>query len=148
MIKPIAEEIGAFNTVGEAVKVLLTLPKDYLLHPLGQQCVIGIDHVNECVYMEDPNCIGEYTTELLEEALEMDEPTEIDVPLEKLETYKPDVYVVMGYSDDNQNGGEQAHLIGVFSTEALATECGDKLVKNKAIIRYEIEAPKIDERTL
>lgn len=62
-----------------------------------------------------------------------------------METNRQTVYVVIGYSDENQNGGEQARLIGVFSTERLAMECGDELVECGEVIRYEIETPMIDE---
>lgn len=55
------------------------------------------------------------------------------------------VYVVMGYVDICQNGNTEAVLQGVFSSEALATECGKELVECGNIAYYEIETPKLDE---
>lgn len=55
------------------------------------------------------------------------------------------VYVVIGYSDVCQNGNYEGSLYGVFSTEKLAKECGDELVKSECISYYEIECPHIDE---
>ena len=54
-------------------------------------------------------------------------------------------YIVMGYVDICQNGNYEAQLQGVFSTEQLATECGNELVEAKVIHHFEIECPQLDE---
>lgn len=53
--------------------------------------------------------------------------------------------VVMGYSDLCGNGNLEAQLIGVFSTEELALECGNELVECGVIHHFEIEHPALDE---
>lgn len=146
MKKPLTELIEKdLETVGDVIEALLSMPKGYTLHPLGQKCQLGVDHYHECVYLEDPNCIGEYTTEVIEEAKNMGEPTELEVPDEKLATYQSELYVVMGYVDLCQNENYEAVLQGVFSTESLARECGDELVSSGNIHHYEIECPLLDE---
>ena len=146
MIKPLAENFGKpLDTVEDVIKALLTMPKGYLLHPLGQQCVLGVDHVNGCVYMDDINCMGEYTYDLIEEAKRLGEPTEIEVPDSELAVYQPDLFAVIGYTDAAENGNYEAQLMGIFSTEELAKECGDELTKSNVIHHYEIESPKLEE---
>lgn len=146
MIKPLAENLNMdLETVEDIIKVLLTAPKEFMLHPLGQKCQIGIDYVHECVYMDEPALIGEYSYELIHDAKEIGDPVEIDIPDEKLATYQPELIVVMGYSDLYDNGSEEAQLMGVFSNEDLATECGDELVEAGVITRYEFERPMLDE---
>ena len=54
-------------------------------------------------------------------------------------------YVLMGYSDDCQNGNMEAHLQGVYSTEPLAKGVGDELVEAGVYEYYEIECPMLDE---
>ena len=49
------------------------------------------------------------------------------------------IYTVIGY---NKN---EAQLMGCFSTEELARECGDELVEAEVVDRYEIEYPELDE---
>lgn len=146
MKKPLTELIlKDLETVGDVIEALMQMPKGYTLHPLGQKCQLGVDHCHECVYLEDPNCIGEYTTEVIAEAEEMGEPTVIEVPDEKLATYQTRLYVVMGYTDLCQTGNYEAVLQGVFSTEKLARECGDELTAVGNIHHYEIECPTLDE---
>lgn len=146
MKKLIAEQFGYdLETVEDVIKVLMKMPKGYTLHPLGQKCQLGLDHRYECVYLEDPNLLGEYTYNAIEEAKDCGYPVEIDVPDEKLETYQNQVYVVMGYSDVRQNGNYEGTLQGVFSTQELAEECGKELVETEVISYYEIECPLVDE---
>lgn len=146
MKKPLAELIEKdLETVGDVIEALLQMPKGYTLHPLGQKCQLGVDHYHECVYLEDPNCIGEYTTEVMEEAKKNGDPTEVEVPDEKLAVYQTELHVVMGYVDLFENGNYEAVFQGVFSTEQLARECGDELVASGNIHHYEIECPLLDE---
>lgn len=146
MKKPLTELIERdLETVEDVINGLMQVPKRYTLHPLGQKCKLGVDHYHECVYLEDPNCIDEYTSELIEEVREMGEPTEIEVPDEKLETYQSKLYVVMGYTDVNKNGNYEASIQGVFSTESLAKECGDELIEVGNVHHYEIEYSVLDE---
>ena len=146
MKKPIAELFEYdLETVEDMINALIKMPKDYTLHPLGQKCQLGVSHCHECVYLEDPNCIDEYTYDVIEEAKENGDPVEIEVPDEKLATYKTEIYVVMGYEDLCQNGNYEAVLYGVYSTEKLARECGDELVALGNIHHYEIERPLLDE---
>lgn len=146
MKKPITEQFDYdLETVEDAINALMRMPKGYTLHPLGQKCQLGLDHRYECVYLEDPNLIGEYTYDAMEEAKNCGDPVEIDVSDEKLKTYQNQVYVVMGYSDVCQNGNYEGSLQGVFSTQELAEECGRELVKTDVISYYEIECPLVDE---
>lgn len=146
MLKPLAENFDTdIEVVEDVIKALMDMPKAFTVHPLGQKCVMGIDYVHECVFLDDPNCIGEYTYDVIEEAKENGEPTEIDVPEEKLQTYKPEVYVLMGYSDVCQNGNCEARLIGVFSKKELAESKGKELVSSGDVEYYEVECPVIDE---
>lgn len=146
MKKPLTELVEKdLETVQDVIEVLMQMPKGYTLHPLGQKCQLGVDYFHECVYLEDPDCIGEYTTEVMEEAKEMGEPTEIEVPDKTLESYQTELYVVMGYADLYENGNYEAVLQGVFSTEQLARECGDELVASGNIHHFEIECPLLNE---
>lgn len=134
MLKPLTETLEVVETVEDVINVLLQLPKDYLLHPLGQKCQMGVDHIHECVYMDDPNCIGEFTFDVLEEAKQNGEPTEVEVSDEKLETYKPNVYVVIGL----QRYGTKV-VLGTFKTEAQANEYGDHAINAKEVVDYRVE---------
>ena len=80
-----------------------------------------------------------------EEAKKNGDPTEIEVPDEKLAVYQTGLHVVMGYVDLCENGNYEAVLQGVFSTEQLAREYGDELVASGNIHHYEIECPLLDE---
>ena len=146
MLKPITELFDDdLETVEDLINVLMRIPKEYIIHPLRQKYQMGINHVNGCIYLGDPNCISGYTHEVMEDAEKVGAPTEIDVPDEKLATYQNRVYVVMGYSDICKNGNCEGTLQGVFSTLELAQECGDELVEAKEISYYDIECPLIDE---
>lgn len=120
MKKPLSEVLKVTDTVEDLIKVLMTVPKNYTLHPLGQQCIIGVDYVHECIYADDPNCIGEYTYDVIEEAKENGEPTEIEVSEESLETYKPEIWVVTGAQGGNES------ILGVFNDLEKAEACGTK----------------------
>lgn len=54
-------------------------------------------------------------------------------------------YVLMGYSDDCQNGNMEAHLQGVYSTEQLAKDVGNELVEAGVYEYYEIKHLLLDE---
>ena len=56
------------ETVDDMINALMQVPKDYTLHPLGQKCKMAVDHYHKCVYLDDPNWIGEYKYEVVEEA--------------------------------------------------------------------------------
>jgi hypothetical protein len=56
------------------------------------------------------------------------------------------VYVVVGFQDVCQNGNLEKDIYGVFSTEALATECVDELTDMLEYIdHFEIEEVGLDE---
>lgn len=146
MLKPLVEVVDdEMETVEDLIKVLLQIPKDYLLHPLGQKCRMGVDHVHNCVYMDDASGVEEYTYNILEEAKETKEPTEVDVPKVKLDVYKPELYVLMGYSDICENGNDEPCFEGIFSTMESAKKYGNELLEEKEIHYYEIERPILDE---
>lgn len=146
MLKPITELFdNDLKTIKDLINVLMKVPKDYTLYSFGRKYQMEVNHVNGCVYLGNPNCIGQHTNETTENAEKEGVPTEIDVPDKKLATYQNQVYVVMGYSDVCKNGNYEGTLQGVFSTPELAQECGDELVEAKEISYYDIECPLIDE---
>lgn len=146
MKKPLAELIEKdLETVEDVIEALMQVPKDYMLHPLGQKCQLGVDYYHECAYLEDPNCIGEYTYDVAEDAKRNGEPAELEIPDEKLVTYQPKLYVVMGYVDLCGNGNHEAVLQGIFSTEQKAHACGEQLTASGNVHHYEIECPLLNE---
>lgn len=146
MKKPLAELFEKdLETVGDIIEALMQMPKGYMLHPLGKKCVMGASHIHQSVFLDEPDWLPEYIDEIMEEAKKMGEPTEIEVPDEKLAVYQTELHVVMGYVDLCENGNYEAVLQGVFSTEQLARECGDELVASGNIHHYEIECPLLDE---
>jgi predicted acetyltransferase len=136
---------GPIETVEDAIKILLTLPKGYRFHPLGEKCIIDVDHINKCVHMDAVGNIKELVESTLKDLEDHDEPTEIDVPDEELVPYNPDIYCVMGYTEGTDPWYCDASLMGIFSTEKLANECGDELVAADRIDYYNNEVFKIDE---
>lgn len=56
-----------------------------------------------------------------------------------------DIHVLVGYSDECNNGNFVGQVYGAFSTEELAREAGDELKEAEMISYYEIECPKLDE---
>lgn len=146
MLKNSVEKIAVeLETVEDMIRALMKMPAKYRLHPLGQKCEMGVDHTHECVYLDESTWLDTYIDEAKEEAEESGEPFEIDVPDENLNVFQQELFVVMGYSDICMNGNYEAQLQGVFSTEELAKECGDELVKCGNIHHYEIECPLLDE---
>ena len=55
------------ETVNDMIGALLEVPKNYLLHPLGQKCAIAVDNYHKCVYLDDPNMMSEFKYELEED---------------------------------------------------------------------------------
>jgi hypothetical protein len=73
------------------------------------------------------------------------EATEVEVPDNILSAYHPELHICMGYLDINGNGNYEAQLLGAFSTQALAEECGNELMEIGNVHHYEIECPELDE---
>ena len=133
------------ETVEDMIKALMKVPKGYLLHPLGQKCAMAVNNYHKCIQLDDPCWVEGYEDELKEEILANGDDTEIEVEDSKLQTYSLNLCVVMGYIDLCQNGNYEAQLMGVFSTDELAKECGDELVEAEVVHHYEIEHPLLDE---
>jgi hypothetical protein len=137
MIRKIIELIpDDLETVEDMIVALLKAPKAYTLHPLGEKCQLAIDHLNGCVYLDNPDTVGIIS----EEINDGNDTVDIDVPDEKLETMDTTRFVVVGYSKSNIQD-----VCGIFTTEPLASECGDELVEAKEIEYYEVEGFKLDE---
>ena len=148
------------ETVEDLIKILLEVPKDYKLNPMGERRAIGIDHYHGAIRLDDPYWMEDIESFLKEEIEENgkvdEEPKEeknedgylIDVPDEDLVTYHPELYVLVGYSDVNEKDNYQSQIMGIFSTEELAKEYGEKLVKTKPVAYFKIESFKLDELSL
>lgn len=64
---------------------------------------------------------------------------------DECQTKNLNLCVPIGYASTCNNGTYEARLLGVFSEEKLAAECGDELVASGDIDYYEIEHPLLDE---
>lgn len=126
---------ASLDTVEDAVRELLFVPKDYLLHPLGQKCKIAVNNANKCVYLDKPEEVEDTCDYVLSEKGEEVECTE-----ESLKTMTSEFYVVMGYNEQ-----EHTSLLGLFSSEEAAAECGQEHLDCENIIRFEIENPTLDD---
>ena len=145
------------GTVEDLINALMEVPKGYTVHPMGKEFSVAIDHYNGCICVDDPKWIEDREYELKEDIKDSGDGPEdgvfvneeygfdIEVPDEKLETYSPNLCVVMGYIDLCQNGNYEAQLMGVFSKDEVAKECGDELVEAEVVHHYEIEHPLLDE---
>lgn len=88
---------ASLDTVEDAVRELLFVPKDYLLHPLGQKCKIAVNNANKCVYLDKPEEVEDICDYILSEKGEEVECTE-----ESLKTMTSEFYVVMGYNEQSK----------------------------------------------
>ena len=88
-VKSIEILCDAIGTVGDLVKELLFVPKDYLLHPVGQECSLVVDNLHECVYLDDPIACEEIRDEIIADTEEIESDEKKCVASE--------FYVVMGY---------------------------------------------------
>lgn len=125
------------TTVDELVENLLTVPANYTINPCGESCAIAINNYTRSIILDNPSYISEVEYETVEDAKTNGNSTEVvDVPDEELETYldKHSVYVVLGKDTETKKYATQ----GVYSTEKLATECGDELVEAGIITEYTI----------
>lgn len=91
-----------------------------------------VDNLHECVYLDEPIACEEIHDEIIADAEEIESDEKKCVASE--------FYVVMGYNEQ-----EHASLLGLFSSEEAAAECGQEHLDCKNIIRYEIENPTLDE---
>lgn len=104
---------------------------------MGNKCALAVDHIHECVYVDEEILINDYEYEIVSEAKEMALPIETDAPDEKLETYAyKELYVVIDYDDVCDNGNYEAILYGVYSTQQLAREAAEKLLELGNIHHY------------
>lgn len=146
MKKPLTEKIEKeLETVEDMIRALMQVPKGYTLHPLGQKCEMLVDHYNKCIYLDGPLIMDDLIYETEENAKEIGDALDVNVPDAKLKPFSQELFVVMGYTDSYHNGNEDAALFGVFSSKEKACECGNELVKMDCIKRYEIECPELDE---
>ena len=72
------------QTVGDLVKCLSKLPKDFILHPTGMPCGVAVDYDFECVYVDGYDWLEDYISEKKEEYKEIDEPWVKEYSKEKL----------------------------------------------------------------
>lgn len=126
---------ASLDTVEDVVRELLFVPKDYLLHPLGQKCKMAVNNANKCVYLDKPEEVEDICDYVLSEKGEEVECTE-----ESLKTMESEIFVVMGYDIYGK-----AKLLGVFSSLEAAGVCGKEHIKYGDIINYEVETPALDE---
>jgi hypothetical protein len=143
MKKPAIEVFEkGLKTVEELICTLMEVPKGYAIQPEVQECKVAIDHYDRCIIIDKSDSIWESISYFLDD----DDTTKtIDVPRDKLEQYKQEVYGVIGYSDLCSNGNYEPRLIGIFSNDLLAIRQGDDSLANGSIHHYEIEKHIIDE---
>lgn len=134
-VKSVEKVDEVFSTVEDMVSFLLNAPKGYLCHPFGQQCTAAVDNVNKCVYLDEPNFISSIADEIVAES-----GTEVECEEASLKSMAEEIYVTMGYDEYGR-----ASLLGVFSKEEAAKECGQEHTDCGNINYYEIETPKLDE---
>lgn len=139
------------ETINDMIEALLEVPKNYLLHPLGQKCAIAVDNYHKCVYLDDPNMMSEFKYELEEDIKENDDwdgeiPDDSD-SLERFSFY----YVWIGYeSDCGDNSGEYSY----FSNEDMANDFfessknTDKTLGTASFINGRLEPVKVLKSTL
>ncbi len=139
------------ETVNDMIEALLEVPKNYLLHPLGQKCAIAVDNYHKCVYLDDPNMMSEFKYELEEDIKENDdwdgEILDSSDSLERFSFY----YVWIGYeSDCVDNSGEYSY----FSNEDMANDFfessknTDKTLGTASFINGRLEPVKVIKSTL
>ena len=140
---------NCLETVNDMIEALLEVPKNYLLHPLGQKCAIAVDNYHKCVYLDDPNMMSEFKYELDEDIRENDD-WDGEVSNDTLESFSL-YYVWIGYeSDGGDNSGEYSY----FSNEDIANDFfessknADKTLGTASFTNGRLEPVKVLKSTL
>jgi hypothetical protein len=145
MTKTVAEIFQTdLETVEDMIKALLAMPKGYTLHPLGQKCAIGVDHIHECVYLDESSILESYVEGTLEDMQSTGEPTVIDIPEEDLATYTPELWTFAGFLDDGTREQYVPEAAGVFTSLAAAQRYGDRMIEAGKLTHYEAARADLD----
>lgn len=140
---------NSLETVNDMIEALLEVPKNYLLHPLGQKCAIAIDNYHKCVYLDDPNMMSEFKYELEEDIKENDD-WDGEVSNDTLESFSL-YYVWIGYEPD---GGDNSGEYLYFSNKDIAndffesSENTDKTLGIASFVNGKLEPVKVLKSTL
>lgn len=134
-VKAISRVETNLETVGDMVRALLFLPKNYLLHPTGMKCSLAVDNANKCVLLDGDNEIHNLIIDTI-----ADSNDDVERNESELSAVASEFCIVVGYDIDGH-----ASVLGLFSTKEGADQCGKEHLECGNIEHYEIETPMLDE---
>lgn len=135
-VRAISRVEKELKTVGDMVRVLLFVPKDYSLHPTGKKCSLTVNNAKKCIALNDG---GNEIHNLIIDTI-ADSNEDVERNESELSTVASEFNIVVGYDTDGH-----ASVLGLFSTKEGADQCGKEHIKCGNIEHYEIETPMLDE---
>lgn len=101
------------------VRVLLFIPKDYSLHPIGKKCSLTVNNAKKYIALNDG---GNEIHNLIIDTI-ADSNGNVECSESELRAVASEFYIV-GYGSDGH-----ASVLGLFSTNEGADQCGKENLK-------------------